>query len=342
MLRMRYDKFQGEESRERLNDIICAAEQSRRLQGNRYALDALIHSVGTEISHVFNESYCAQALDFHLGVLLALAGQPEKADELISRSGVLPDAGGQKLFSDVVSDSLKIDAAMESARLNGAPSILVASMPRSASATFTQTLAGTLGLALVRLSIGVFPDFYLMRSFVNRFSPGGAITHDHFSGNAHNLGVLRDCGLRDVLVLVRDPRASAASFVNMMRKISDGDAMDKAHLEATIISAALRKWIPWLNSWLDAERNGKLGIRWINSRDIRGPESTSVYHSIITNLSERFPAVAKFKARPIASVEANMVRGDDNAWRESVSKEGQELLWRALPARAIELMALER
>src|SRR5262249_28509747 len=135
-----------------------ASRNSR--EANRY----LMRRLGWDLSFDFNEQYFAEALYYHLGLLNAYTGQPEQMAHYISRSQTMPSQDDDQLFSDHVNLSHVIRAHQEMAIKKGMPSILIACMPRSASATLTHTVAHLLDIPVIHLSIGRFPHHYLAPS----------------------------------------------------------------------------------------------------------------------------------------------------------------------------------
>src|SRR5262249_15060112 len=146
---------------------------------NRYLLDRL----GCDLSFDHTESYFAEALDYHIGLLQGYCGQPEQMAEHISRSRTMPSLEDDQLFSDHVNLSRMARAHQEAAMARGMPPILIACMPRAASATLAHTIAQLLDMPVLRLSIGRFPDYYLAPPWLDAFQQGGAITQDHFGAS---------------------------------------------------------------------------------------------------------------------------------------------------------------
>ena len=205
----------AEAVRARFGELTTLAEivaQVRGTHGNRVAVEMLLNGVGMIPTAVRNEPYYGEMLDYQLGLLLAHLGQADAAAGLIRRSGTLPHSGGNGLFPDVIAEGLELQVQAAQAAARGMPPILIAAMPGAGSASLTQSIAATLAMPIVRLSAGDFPDYITMPSWLERFSVGGALTHDHFGATPFNLGVLEAVGWKEVFVLIRDPRAAAAAL----------------------------------------------------------------------------------------------------------------------------------
>jgi hypothetical protein len=185
------------------------AARTRALQqekGSRAALDYLLGQLGPQLSSERNESYFAEALNFHLGLLESHAGRPEAMAEHFRLSHTMPGPELDVLFSDHVAQSTATREHQEHAIARGLPAFLFACMPRSGSATLTHSLAKLLDCPVLRVSAGGFPEDFLVPSWLDMFLEGGAITQDHFMLNDFNRGVLNRRERRDVFVTIRGPR----------------------------------------------------------------------------------------------------------------------------------------
>jgi hypothetical protein len=323
---------------EGLAQLAASIESVRQTQGSRPALDYLLNGIGLHPSPIYNDSYFSEALDYHLALLYAHLDKPERASTYIERAHVLPSAGGDQLFSEQIRESLELHRQMIEARERGLPSILLSSMPRSASASLTQSLSATIGAPILRTSIGHFPSYYVVRHWLNGISPGGAITHDHFGASPFNINILTETGCREVFVLVRDPRASAASRIVKMPDLErDKSLID--YTEQRIVRGALDTFYPWLASWMTASQSSGLRVHWLQSKDVRNDMAGTIT-SMLENFHFLYPAVNQFLSPP-KEVKANFIAGDDDAWRSVVSSAGQKRLWDELPPGAAELLGLQ-
>ena len=311
-------------SLERLPAIAERVEAARAARGARAAVATFIADVGVRVP-LRDDSYYQAAADYYLALLYAKMEQPQRAIDLIDRSGVLPGSGGEILFGDHVRQSIEMHERRLAAAARGMPSFLIASLPRSASATLTQTIASMLDLPIFRISL----SRWLVPRWLDAISPGGAMLHDHFRAYPHNVQVLRSGGVRDVFVLARDPRASGASaFFHRARR--DLGTHDSSVVEAGIVEIVERH-ARWLQSWLDLAENPETGIRvrWILSTDVRN-NIGKVWRDLVEVLGPDYPEIRRYGAEALPSIKANFVRGSDESWREAVSLDGQTKLWSAM------------
>jgi hypothetical protein len=200
-------------------------------------------------------------------------------------------------------------------------------MPRSASATLTHSLAKLLNVPVVRTSIGAFPDYYFAPSWLGMFLEGGAVSQDHFMLNEFNLGVLKNCGARDIFVTVRDPRAAARSQARWQSRRTN----DAIVMEERIQDECISNFIPWLQNWIERSRDQKLPVRihLIKFQDII-TDLAGTARYIANALRDACPAMEAYAERSeIDEIRVHFDRGDDDTWRSEVSEPTRAMLWEA-------------
>lgn len=308
----------------------------REAKGARAAVGSLIDLIGVR-PMIRDDSYYEAALDYYLAIIHAKRGRPELATEHLRRSGVLPATGGGQLFADHVRESLELNRHREAARDRGMPSFLIASMRRSASATLTQTIAAMIDLPRLRISL----DDWLSPNWLDAVSPGGAMLHDHFNGALFNIQVLRRAGVREIFVLVRDPRAAAASSFALKRKRTMAERLSADEYERGLLDLYFAKVLPWLEGWIEAAGSGDLGfeVHWIHSIQVR-TDMAAVWARLVEVLGPLYPRIREYGPDRLPELKANFVHGDDEAWREVVSGAGQDRMWQAISPAARELLQL--
>lgn len=318
--------FQSIDQRERTE----FAKLAFGLPGNRASVEFLVKQIGVRVTKTRNDSYFAEARNYLCGHLFAHANMPNEAAQAIAASNVLPFSGSDALFHDAVAESIALAHAQDDAITRGVPSVILASMPRAASAALTQTFAQITGAPIVRASIGEFPNCWLMRSWLRRVARGGAILHDHFGAPEFNLAELLAQGIKTVFVLVRDPRAAAMSAA----KMEFGDQPKEGDIEAAYL-----KYISWLRGWIDAEGSAKIEIRWIRSRDI-----THELASLKAVLTTILGANSNFadQISKVSLVIANRTGRPLESWRESISAQLRNRMWDLLPPEVVERLELHQ
>lgn len=310
---------------------IALAERTATATDARTGVEVLLNLVGVR-SGPGDENYFQAALDYYLGQAYAAARQPERAIELIDRSGVLPASGGPVIFETHVAWSVRLSEQMMAARERGLPSLLIASMPRAASASLTQSIAALLDAPVMRVTIGADP-YYVVPRWLNHVSPGGAVLHDHFDASVYSRRVLREAGVKSLFVLVRDPRAAAYSNATL-HKPHGGERRDAAALHY------LETWFaPWLASWVDAERSGDLHVEWLWSATTRA-DLPAVWRRISDLLVRDYPALKSYAGHTPAILQANYRYGDDDRWRREIAPAVQERMWAAIPSAVAEKFEL--
>ena len=99
----------------------------------------------------------------------------------------------------------------------GRPSMVITTVPKSASESIWNKLAEGLDLGQCHLALGLFPDCCLMPSRVRTAAEGGLIVKEHILATPHNLQTLREHGIDRIVVQLRDPRQALLSWVHFVR-----------------------------------------------------------------------------------------------------------------------------
>jgi hypothetical protein len=266
-------------------------------------------------------------------------GDPERAAFHFEASRAHPGSGGNRLFVDHQRDSIELRRQQQAAAERGIPSIFLAAMPRSASASLTQTIARHLEIPVMRVSCGRFPQHYIVRRWLNSFSPGGAILHDPFGAAPFNLKMLSEGNVREVFVRARDPRPAACSHVRLSERTYADHG--RADYEERVIRRYEKAFIPWLTQWIAVAADAEAGlrVRWL-LQDAAAIGDAA--REILAHLAARHPVLERYCTPAIPEIKANFVSGDEHAWRKAISEVGQERIWRATPNSVRNLLALTR
>jgi hypothetical protein len=329
MLRLKLREFAAE------ND--CNLSELTAANSSRAANEALLRRLGFEL-HDHNDAYYAEALDYHLGLMAAYRGQPERMAEHLRRSRTMPSSeDDDELFSDHVNISHATRAHQQCAISRGLPAILISAMQRHAARAFSHSLARLLGMPLLRLAVGQPQQGYLVPSWLDMFLEGGAVALDDFAASDFNLGVLGSRRLPGLFVLIRDPRAAACCFV---RSRFESPPPASSALDEQIESACVAHFIPWLLDWIDrAERN--LCFTWLRHRQILVDRAASA-RAIAAALSDGSPAMRRFaKTTVMPQFETPIGTDDDDSWRDSVGSEARARMWAACTPKIRALLDLE-
>jgi hypothetical protein len=341
MLRVMMRKSAERHSVEARHGFAAEAKDIQSREGSLRAVSYLLDKLSVEMSLDRNEAYCAEALNFHLGLLEAYSERPEAMAEHIRLSRTMPCGQDEHLFSDHVAICLVAREHQVDAITRKMPAVLFACMPRSASATLTYSLAKLLDVPVLHTAIGMFPDYFIAPSWLDLFLEGGAVTQDHFMPNEFNFGVLAARGPRDVFVTIRDPRAAARSEVHWRARWGN---IGSASVEERIERQCLDNFIPWLQSWIDRSRDpaSPLRVHVIKFQDIVGDLAGTV-RRIARDLREEFPAMAPYAERlEVDEVRIHFKQGDDEAWRSEVSEATRQKLWDACTPDIRQLLHLVR
>jgi hypothetical protein len=313
----------GEDQLARIERGISQALHAATASNHRVAVETLLNTIGVQCGPA-DDNYYREALDYYLGLAYARTKQPSLVIDHIHRSRVLPSGGSSQIFEIHKAEAEVLNDRMMAARERGLPTFFLASMPRSASASFTQSIARLLDMPVVRLSVGhTLPHYVLIPRWLNHVSPGGAVLHDHFSPNDINAETLRQAGIKKIMVLVRDPRAAAFSLLSLSATI--------AQQQAQALQALTMHFIPWLRQWQAAARTGEFEIKWISSATMRN-DPGSIWREIVEEHVGLYPALKPYLEKALELPRANYGHGDDQRWRQAVDEAVLQKIWDAIPA----------
>ena len=135
---------------------------------------------------------------------------------------------------------------------------------------------------------------------------------------------MREDGVRQIFVRVRAQRAAADSAVGLSnRKFGSPDDID---YESQVIQTCEQFLVPWIAGWLAAQADFE--IRWL----LDPPSAIAkMAREVLVALAPQFPAFEQYLSMNIAEVTANLVTGDEDAWRKQISPRDQDRLWNAMP-----------
>src|SRR5450631_3614421 len=106
MLRVMMRKFTELRSVEERHVFAANAKEIQKREGSLPAVTYLLDNLSVELTLDRNEAYCAEALNFHLGLLEGYSGRPAAMAEHIQLSRTMPSPEDERLFSDHVAISL--------------------------------------------------------------------------------------------------------------------------------------------------------------------------------------------------------------------------------------------
>ena len=316
----------------------------RNDQRNRDACKLFVDQIGLMPFPAFNESYYADVLNYNLGLLAAHMGHPLEAVQYMNSSNTLPSDGGDVLFSEHVSKSAILFDQKEKCKKEGFPSILIASLPKSASASVSSAFSQICQMPVYRLSIGKFQSgFALVPNWLNVFMNGGGVTHDHFEASLHNLEILNKAGVKSLFVQVRDPRSAAWSLIQMHNRQNRANPGQLPRDEAFLYFSKI--YGRWIEDWINASNseNIRVNVNWITYREISRNLSDVLIGMIAElPLSERISEMFKHNLAERGDLTSlNLGAADDNAWRENTSSELAHQLWENTPDAVKFLLKLE-
>ena len=127
------------------------------------------------------------------------------------------------------------------------PAMVIASLPRSASAYVSSFTSALLSMAACRTSIGAFPDFRVVPEWARRVASGGAVTHEHIGATPENLGALLGAGVQRIAVQVRDPRQQTISWLHhRLKEIPEVRPREPSPAEFAFVGMDFPDQVQWL------------------------------------------------------------------------------------------------
>ena len=312
------------------------------LANRLYRFSPFIVRQGREAAGIEREARFAVASQFSQ---LARADAAQLVDGLD-----LPVPGGFNFqsYDRYLLTASRAELARLQARARGVPAIVVASMPKSGSEFLCYSIAETMGAPIARASIGDPLLGVIVESWMREIARGGCVLHDHFSGRPENVAALRACGIGEIHVLVRDPRAVAFSLINMELELGTAAETSAAPGEARAarpdpfanFGNSVRVVSRWLESWIDAGESG-IEVRLVRFRDLV-ERPFEVIGGVLarcgaTGFEEKLAETLARRGKG-----SNFRKGDDNAWRSEASPFAALQGWNAIGPRVRELLGLQR
>lgn len=304
------------------------------------------------------EAYLDRAIEVYQAVLehnpAAVVARAPLVNLLLARNR-LADAQALMPDLDLQVNPIRASAAefaqrREAARERGLPSILVNTVPKSASESIWNRLAEGLQLSQCHLSLGLFPDCCLVPARLRFASAGGLIAKEHIPATPFNLRQLEAHGFDRVVFHTRDPRQATLSWAHFVlddvsmrlmapiwRKIVPPKEVLDAGLEP-VIDWSIEHYLPLLVEFM---------AQWLAVRDDPSQNIAVLFRSFETfrvDPDSYFQPLLEFygldPAIFVADAEAEVVhlrKGLLEEWREVFSEGQKRRAWRKLPASLIEL-----
>jgi len=284
-----------------------------------------------------------QVAHYNLAIVLGWARRFEEARQHMELSE-LPAGGDHDfmLYCTRLAIGQQLLERQAHAIAAGAPSIMIASLPKSASAFLSNSLARLLDVPVLRASFGNSDQGCVVESWARQIVQGGAVTHEHYPPTRDNLETLARAGVRRLFVLVRDPRAVIWSIYHHVLERSD--ISGRRETFEGVYADWYRSILVWLDCFL-AGRDHAAGI------DIQ----TIDYDAIRRTPAETLARIVSLAGVTITTEEIrrrleldstnrtkpdNFRSGDPGNWRTEVPDKIRAELWTMTPLNVRDFFAM--
>lgn len=308
--------------------------------------EAVLHFNNTArltVPSLCGQDYYALVAKYQLALALSFLGQYEQAAQYMNETGTM-SAGDREdcFFSEHQYFALYLRQWQEAAISQGKPGIIITALPRSASAFLTYAIAEILDVPVLRASMGSFPHHVVVRNWAHNLSQGGCVTHEHFSGGSENIAQLAAAGVKKVYVQIRDPRATAWSYLHHTAP-SYKQRNETVTIEDIVHTEYYPHAIRWIESWLDAQEKFKdtIDIEFLSYNEVVG----DIEKILRRMLTARYYLEIRNYMRKTSSPDFKPIHfrtGQKEEWREHIRKELQDTMWDITPDRVKELLKMER
>lgn len=321
-----------------LTFLASIAYQLGREQDGDALLDAAIESYAAILAHAQVNGQSGDAVRAaRVNLLLARGRQAEAEREIavpelpINPVRATPESFAQRLTG---------------AKARGLPGVLLNSLPKSASESIWNKLAEGLGMAQGHVSLGLFPDCCLFPHRVGLLAEGGLIAKEHIPATPHNLNALAACGLRKLVLNLRDPRQASLSWAHFVkndvsmrllapiwrkivppRQVLDGDFPG-------LLDWAIERYLPlsltWIAGWTEEMTRGQAAtVRVHAARFETFREDPATYFSELLDFLEIERSVFSMAA---TAETVHLRRGATEEWRSVFSSAQAERAWSKIPS----------
>lgn len=240
---------------------------------------------------------------------------------------------------------------------NPCPSILLVTLPKSASVFIFKTLQEGLQLRQLMLSYGYFPQDNLSTFALEEMQQGGTIGQTHADASPHNLQRLEFYNL-PIVVHFRDPRSALLSWAHHLKRLAKEGHLSLLQMVSPAPQPTLFEqdfnvqlaWhikhyfpslIQWISAWVDAVDHHPYG------KQIH----LTTYKEFLTDQDQYFCRLLKHCGIPPEhftppdvpkTMDVHFRKGDPNEWREVMPIDFQRHLTNQIPPAWFERFNWER
>lgn len=231
----------------------------------------------------------------------------------------------------------------------GRPALLTVSLMKSASAFFANAVSEILEVPIMRVSLGEGMRSVVISKWASQVAEGGATTHEHFQALPVNLDALARSQIKEIYVLVRDPRDAVFSLRKMDYAGTRYDHDESAGCHGKLDSMSemfvsdCSIFSRWIEDWIGAAKNNqcRFKIHFIKYSDI----TSDILGCLSIILNDQFDEETENRARRFLAKRdgvkvPNFRKGVGREWETVLPKTVQRAVWESIPESVKTLLEL--
>ncbi|MDX1401779.1 MAG: hypothetical protein R3245_07645 [Kiloniellales bacterium] len=238
----------------------------------------------------------------------------------------------------------EFEAKLSQAREKGVASILINTVPKSASESIWNRLASGLGLAQGHISLCLYPDCTVIPARAGFAANGGLIAKEHLPATPHNLAALSDAGFKRVIFHLRDPRQVLVSWAHFVKDDVSmrlmGPLWRKVVPPATVLGGGLEAILDWcvdgflpqligfVEGWQKAaeDPNQQMDVKFLAFETFLKDEEDYIGEAL--SFLGIDPQSFDWTAR---SETVHLRQGEAEEWRDVLTSRQKEKAWSLIP-----------
>lgn len=291
---------------------------------------------------VLSEANYAAFANYCAAIAAARAGDIEAARQHLSAANI-PFSGDFDLlpFEAAVAYGQELRRRQLECIAKRKPGVHIVALPKSASGYLSNTVSLVLDVPVARSSMVCRTptsalDYFVVETWARLVAQGGCVTHEHVGPSHGNLEILEECGVRKLIVQIRDPRASLFSLYHHMF------GSDPPSETIPPLGSFAREYyghlVNWLDGWIQYEGRSdrQMDLYFLNYESIRTDAVRAIAKAITfaTGLDLEATIASSLEERGKSGEAPHNFRlGEPDGWRGAADEELVDWFWQNTPDR---------